>query len=316
MASGPAEVSMLRGCLLALALLMAPVAQAAGPYGEIVVGNWKGGAFTHDATGAFSHCAVNAGYRNGTRMFTSITADFKWLIGFAHPGWKLKPGAKLALQLVFDRSARIDVTADVKTSSLLTIAMPADSQLINAFRQGRSLELVANDQRLSFALTSTGEMLPALVECARQSAGIRGPVNPSARQNAAPPSEAEIQAKAEKRAVLEKTRDLIRVRMLTCIGREGGPMLATDEKAEVVAKAAMIFCKADVDALAQAIIEIHELDGTRPVDREAVRRAAAQSIQDVVVAQIVKSRGEMLNRRNQQPPAPTGGGRPAMSPSI
>ncbi|PTM40799.1 hypothetical protein [Bosea sp. 124] len=297
-------------------MLLAPAAQAAGPYGEIVVGNWKGGAFTSDATGAFSHCAVNAGYRNGTRMFTSITADLKWLVGFAHPNWKLKAGSKLNLQLVFDRSARIDVTADVKTPTLLAIPMPGDSELINAFRHGRYLELVANDQRLSFALTSTGEMLPALVACARQSASIRGPVNPSAGQNAARPSEADIQAKAEKRSVLEKTRDLIRTRMLTCIGREGSPMLATDEKAEVVAKAAMIFCKADVDALAQAIIEINELDGTRPVDREAVRRIATQSVQDVVVAQIVKSRGEMLSRRNQQPAAPSGRSTPTISPSL
>lgn len=307
---------MLPGRLLALTMLLALPAQAAGPYGKIVVGNWTGGAYTHDATGAFSHCAVNAGYRNGTRMFTSITADFKWLIGFSHPNWRLKPDSTLALQLVFDRSSRIDVTANVKTASLLTIAMPAESQLINAFRHGRYLELVANDQRLTFALTSTGEMLPALIECAKQSASIRGPVNPAARPNVvAPPTEAEIQARAEKKVVLEKTRDLIRTRMLTCIGREGGPMLATDEKAEVVAKAAMIFCKADVDALAQAIIEIQEHNGARPVDREAVRRAAAQSVQDVVVAQIVKSRGEMLNRRNQQPSTPSGG-TPTISPSL
>lgn len=304
---------MLRGLIVASILLLAPGAQAAGPFGKIVVGNWTGGAFTNDATGAFSHCAVNAGYRNGTRMFTSITADLKWLIGFAHPNWKLKQGSRLNLQLVFDRTARIEVTAEAKTPTFLTIAMPADSQLIGAFRQGHRLELVANDQRLTFALTSTGEMLPALVECAKQSASLRGPVNPAARSNPTPPqTEAERQDRAEKRTVLEKTRDLIRARMLTCIGREGGPMLATDEKAEVVAKAAMIFCKADVDALAQAIIEIQEHDGARPVDREAVRRAATQSVQDVVVAQIVKSRGEMLSRRNQQPARPSQSGEKAI----
>ena len=191
---------MLPGRLLALTMLLALPAQAAGPYGKIVVGNWSGGAFTNDATGAFSHCAVNAGYRNGTRMFTSITADFKWLIGFAHPNWRLKPDSTLSLQLVFDRSSRIDVTANVKTASLLTIAMPDNSQLINAFRQGSFLELVANDQRLTFALTSTGEMLPALVECARLSASIRGPVNPSAGQNAARPPEADTPANAQARA--------------------------------------------------------------------------------------------------------------------
>ncbi|WP_148663315.1 hypothetical protein [Bosea vaviloviae] len=307
---------MIRGVLLASTMLLAPMAQAAGPYGKIVVGNWSGGAFTDNATGAFSHCAVNAAYKNGTRMFTSITADFKWLLGFSHASWKLKPGERLALQLVFDRTSRIEVTADVKTPVLMTIAMPADSQLITAFRQGGYLELVANDRRLAFALTSTSEMLPALVECARQSASIRGPVTPSPGQNAPRPSEADAQARAEKKAVLEKSRDLIRAKALACIGREGGPMLLTDEKAEVVAKAAMIFCKADVDALVQATIEIIELDGARPADREAIRRAAEQRVQDVVMAQIIRSRGEMLNRRNQPPPVPSSGPSPAISPTL
>jgi hypothetical protein len=93
-------------------------------------------------------------------------------------------------------------------------------------------------------------------------------------------------------------------------------MLLTDEKAEVVAKAAMIFCKADVDALVQATIEIIEFDGARPADGEAIRRAAEQRVQDVVMAQIIRSRGEMLNRRNQPPPTPSGGPSPAVSPTL
>jgi hypothetical protein len=35
-------------------------AGASGPYGSIEVGKWKGGAYTNDNTGAFSHCAVGA----------------------------------------------------------------------------------------------------------------------------------------------------------------------------------------------------------------------------------------------------------------
>lgn len=306
----------MRGLLVALTVLAASTAQAAGPYGEIVVGNWKGGAYTSDATGAFSHCAVNAGYKNGTRMFTSVTSDLKWLLGFAHPRWKLRPGARLSLQLVFDRGAPIPVTAEARTAQMITITMPNESGLITAFRQGHFLELIANDQRLAFALTSTREMLPALVECTRQSAHIRGPVNPSAGRDATRPTEADNQARAEKKAVLEKTRNLIRGRMMSCIGREGGPMLATDEKAEVVAKAAMIFCKADVDAMVQSTIELAEHESARAVDRNAVRRVAEQQVQDVVVAQIVKSRGEMLNRRNQRPSTPSGGSAPTISPTL
>jgi hypothetical protein len=282
-----------------MSLALAGPAQAGGPYGEVVVGNWSGGAYTNDATGQFSHCAVNAPYRNGTRLLTSVTAGFQWLLGIAHPDWKLTVGAQVPLRLVFDRGASIAVTAQVRSAALITIAMPAESELIRAFRQGRYLEVVAGDKRLTFALTSTSEMLPVLVNCVRNSANVRGPVT---APPAAPPVDAK--AAAEKRVTLEKARDLIRSRMLACIGREGATMLLTNETAEAVAKAAMIFCKADVDALIQSTIEIAELEGNRASDRNAIRRTAEQRVQEVVTAHIIRTRGAMLNRRNQ-PAQPT-----------
>jgi hypothetical protein len=306
----------MRIVVAALASLLAMPAYSAGPYGRIVVGNWSGGAYTSDRTGAFSHCAVNAGYRNGTRMLTSVTSDFKWLLGFSHPDWKLTPGNTVPLELVFDRSTRLTVTAEVRTPVLITIPMPAESELIRAFRQGQYLELIASDRRLTFALTSTSEMLPALIDCVKQSGNIRGPIA-SVPATPPAPSPAEAAAKAEKKAVLEKARDLIRTKMLGCIGKEGTPMLLTDEKAEVVAKSAMIFCRADVDALVQATIELVELESGRPANRQAVKQAAESRVQELVVAHVVRSRGEMLNRRNQGAPAPQQSAPgPAISPTL
>jgi len=46
-------------------LMMIPTVQARGPYGSINVGNWKGGAFTSDQTGAFTHCVAGASYDSG-----------------------------------------------------------------------------------------------------------------------------------------------------------------------------------------------------------------------------------------------------------
>jgi hypothetical protein len=48
--------------LAALLSVLAAVrsTEARGPYGTISVGNWKGGAFTNDQTGEFSHCAATA----------------------------------------------------------------------------------------------------------------------------------------------------------------------------------------------------------------------------------------------------------------
>lgn len=282
-----------------VALLLSGSAQAAGPFGEVIVGNWKGGAYTNDSTGQFSHCAVNAPYKNGTRLLTSVTSGYQWLLGIAHPDWKLRVGANVPLELAFDRGSRISVTAQVRNQTLITIAMPAESALIRAFRQGRYLEVFAGDKRLTFALTSTSEMLPVLVDCVRNSANVRGPI--TTPRNAPPVDSA---AAAERKATLEKARDLIRNRMLSCIGREGATMVLTDEKAEAVAKAAMIFCKADVDALVQSTIELVEHQGNRPADRNAVRQAAERSVQEVVTAHIIRRRGELLNRRNQ-PAQPT-----------
>ena len=305
----------MRAAALALTCLLSLPAHAAGPFGKIVVGNWSGGTFTNDATGAFSHCAVSARYKSGVTMLTSVTAQFAWLLGFSRPEWKLKTGETLKLRLVFDRSSTIDVVANIKSPTLVTIAMPAQSALIEAFRQGRYLELVANDARYTFALTSTGEMLPALVECVKQSGNVRGPVTPGTPVDANA-VEKDRAARAEKKALLEKTSELISGKMLACIGREGASMLLTDEKAEVVAKAAMLFCKNDVDALTNATIELIENEEGRPTNRGAVREAAEKRVQEVVTAHIIRTRGNMLNKR-QAPgnPAPTQPSDPASRPS-
>lgn len=307
----------MRAVVVALMSLLSLPAGAAGPFGKIVVGNWSGGTFTNDATGAFSHCAVSARYKSGVTMLTSVTAQFTWLLGFSKPDWTLRTGETLKLRLVFDRSSTIDVVANIKSPTLVTIAMPAQSALINAFRQGRFLELIANDARHTFALTSTGEMLPALVECVKQSANVRGPVTPGAPAQAQTPeaTEKERAARAEKKALLEKTRDLISGKMLACIGREGASMLLTDEKAEVVAKAAMLFCKNDVDALTNATIELIENEQGRPANRGAVREAAEKRVQEVVTAHIIRTRGNMLNRRQTPGPAPVQPSDPASRPS-
>ena len=306
----------MRAVAVALSCLLSLPASAAGPFGKIVVGNWSGGTFTSDATGAFSHCAVSARYKSGVTMLTSVTADYTWLLGFSKPGWTLRTGETLKLRLVFDRRSTIDVVANIKSPTLLTIAMPAQSALISAFRQGRYLELVANDARYTFALTSTGEMLPALVECVKQSGNVRGPVSPDAPADArSDPQRRETlerdrAARVEKKALLEKTRDLISGKMLACIGREGASMLLTDEKAEVVAKAAMLFCKNDVDALTNATIELIENEEGRPANRGAIREAAEKRVQEVVTAHIIRTRGNMLNKR-MAPPKPAAPARPA-----
>jgi hypothetical protein len=114
------------------------------------------------------------------------------------------------------------------------------------------------------------------------------------------------EARTENVAVLEKSRDLIRDKLLGCIGREGASMVLTDEKAEVVAKAAMIFCQTDVDAWVRSSMEIASAQDGEQSNLQALHEAIEKSALDVITAYVVKARGELIRKNlDTTPPAAT-----------
>src|SRR5581483_5151741 len=100
----------------------ASIAHAAGPYGNIHVGNWKGGAFTDDNTGAFSHCGATAGYGNGVVLVVGLNANNNWLLGFANPAFHLTKGHTAPIDLTFDGQAQARIFATA-TSEIMTLAI-------------------------------------------------------------------------------------------------------------------------------------------------------------------------------------------------
>jgi hypothetical protein len=77
---------------LLCAMLVGSSADARGPYGSISIGNWQGGAYTNDQTGAFSHCAAGARYASGIYFLVTIDGNGGWGLGFMHEQWTLTPG--------------------------------------------------------------------------------------------------------------------------------------------------------------------------------------------------------------------------------
>ena len=78
------------------------LANAAGPFGTVNIGNWIGGAFSDDQTGAFSHCAATAPYANGVILVVGQNASGSWLLGFASPGFRFNKGDSARIDVVFD----------------------------------------------------------------------------------------------------------------------------------------------------------------------------------------------------------------------
>jgi len=140
-------------------------ADARGPYGSVTVGNWKGGAYTNDKTGAFTHCAAGAGYQSGIYFLVSVGEDLNWKLGFIHENWQLTPGQAFPLVLTFDGQPPINVYGVPLESKLVSVQMPTNSALITQFRKAKVMTAFAQGQLFQFSLTQTGQLLPSLVNC-------------------------------------------------------------------------------------------------------------------------------------------------------
>ena len=148
---------------LCVAFALSPSAsEARGPYGSITVGNWKGGAYTDDKSGAFSNCAAVVTYQNGIIFLVSVGQDYSWTLGLAHEAWKLTPGAGFPLALTFDGQAAINVQGLPIGANLVKVSMPANSALIGQFRKAKVMTAFAQGQLIQLNLTQTGQLLPSL----------------------------------------------------------------------------------------------------------------------------------------------------------
>jgi S1-C subfamily serine protease len=150
----------------AFCLIAAPsTSSARGPYGSINVGNWKGGAYTNDKSGAFTHCAAGASYDSGVYFMVSLGEDSGWRLGFAHDSWQLTPGQAFALALTFDGQAAVHVQGMPIGAKLVNVQMPANSALIAQFRKAKMMTAFAQGQLFQFNLNQTAQLLPALANC-------------------------------------------------------------------------------------------------------------------------------------------------------
>jgi hypothetical protein len=147
------------------ALFVASEASAKGPFGTIKVGNWTGGAWTNDATGAFTHCAAGTQYLSGIYFMVALDASGGWGLGFIHQSWQLQPNEAFPIDLTFDGQAQFHVFGAAVTNNFVRVPMPVNSALMAQFRKSAMMTAFAKGQLFQFKLDSTSQLLPALANC-------------------------------------------------------------------------------------------------------------------------------------------------------
>lgn len=142
---------------------IAGAAHAAGPFGTVNVGNWIGGAFSNDQTGAFSHCAATTPYANGVILVVSQNAAGTWSLAFASPGYRFNKGENAAIDVTFDGQEQARLYATAYQSNMLTAIMPLN--VVRTFQKASLMVATAGRAVLNFDLTSTGPVIAALSNC-------------------------------------------------------------------------------------------------------------------------------------------------------
>lgn len=146
-----------------LQLSVGSVAQAAGPFGSVKIGNWVGGAFSNDETGAFSHCAATAPYANGVVLVVGQNTGGSWILSFASPSYHFKQGENAAIDVIFDGQEQARLFATANQTNMLSSVMPAN--VVRAFQKASLMVATSGRTVLNFDLTSAGPVIAALANC-------------------------------------------------------------------------------------------------------------------------------------------------------
>jgi len=155
-------VTILAICILALA----GEAAFAKKINSLRSGNWKGGAYTNNQTGRFSHCAASVKYKSGILLLFSVTRTRRWNMGLSNNAWDLTPRQKYPVEYRVDRGNLIRGTAIAKGRTLVQVFLPTSDRLFRQFKYGQRLTIWAARQRMRFNLSGTSKMLSLLLKCA------------------------------------------------------------------------------------------------------------------------------------------------------
>ncbi len=156
-----------------LALLVALAGGFATPATAEAVNQWKlhgwlVGAYTNDRTKSFSHCAASIKYKSGILLLFSVTKDFRWVMGFANPEWRLTTGAKYNIQYAVDSSPALTAAATAVSTQQVAAELPPKTTLFQLFRQGRLLKIQGEGKSFGFSLDNTSSVLAELLRCANR----------------------------------------------------------------------------------------------------------------------------------------------------
>ena len=152
-----------------IALMLASSAAVADPISGSAfrVGNWEGGAYSFEDTGAFSHCSIGASYVSGDILYFSVNRWATVTVAVASPGLAGIPvGQSFPVTLYVDRRAPFYGTATVLFDEMAALEITDFDRALESFKRGYTLIVQGAGREGRYDLTGTFRALEATRECA------------------------------------------------------------------------------------------------------------------------------------------------------
>jgi trypsin-like peptidase len=149
--------------IVAILAMTSQAAIAGAPRGSIHVGQWSGGAFVGEKSGAFAFCAATAALEGGYLLTIAQDPDRFWALSIGHPSWSLTPGDKFSLDLTFDGQAQFHFPATA-ISALLAIGVLSGAGA-DALRHAHSMAVAGKLQTVALALHDVDKLMPVIAFC-------------------------------------------------------------------------------------------------------------------------------------------------------
>ena len=144
--------------------LIASTSFAGGPFGSIHVGEWRGGVYTNDATGAFTFCAASTNYANGIALSVARDASEAWLFALSSPNFQFNKGETMALDVLIDGQRQSRLIGTATSPDLIVATLPLT--VASDFRKASFMVAAAKGKTYQFNLSSTDALLSVLATCA------------------------------------------------------------------------------------------------------------------------------------------------------
>lgn len=138
------------------------------PRSEFGYGNWKGGAYTNDVTGEFSHCAISAPFVSGDTLIFSVNRQATVTVGVANPNFNFRAGETFPVTIYVDRRAPFFGQAEALNTDFAVLEIDDFSRALRSFQKGYGMRIETPNGYGRYDLTGTYRALEMAYECARR----------------------------------------------------------------------------------------------------------------------------------------------------